>query len=67
MNSYLVFKGELSFKDILKLTGGSIIGILVLYLGKIWHSYRFFSKLKVKTPKHKFLYGNLNEIMENVK
>ena len=64
MNSYLVFK--LGFKDILKLAGYSILGFFVLYLGKIWHSYRFFSKLKVKTPKHKFLYGNLNEIMKNV-
>lgn len=27
-------------------------------------SYRFFKKLGLKTPKYRFIYGNLNEIIE---
>ena len=57
---------ESSLKLALKLAGGSLIGLAILYLGKIWHSYSFFSKMKIKTPKYKYLYGNLNEIMKNV-
>jgi len=60
------FKRELSLKSFLALTGGSLIGLACFYLGKIWYSYRFFAKMNIKTPKFKYLYGNLAEIMKNV-
>jgi hypothetical protein len=60
------FKRELSLKSFLTLTGGSLLGLACFYLGKIWYSYRFFAKMNIKTPKFKYLYGNLAEIMKNV-
>lgn len=31
---------------------------------KVWWSYRFFKRLGLKTPKYRFFYGNLNEVIE---
>ena len=60
------FKRELSVNNVLIFTGGSLIGLACFYLGKIWCSYKFFEKMKIKTPIFKFLYGNLDEIMKYV-
>ena len=60
------FQREFTMKNLLVLTGGSLIGFACFYLGKIWYSYKFFEKMKIKTPCFRFLYGNLHEIMKNV-
>lgn len=41
-----------------------LVCLIVLYIRKIWKSYSYFEKLGLKTPKHRFVYGNLKEIME---
>ena len=48
--------------DIIKIAGGSIIGLSLFYLGKIIRSYSFFKSRGIPTPKYKFISGNLDEI-----
>ena len=60
------FIQEMSLSGLLKLAAGSFIGCVLIYAGKIWHAYKFFDKMNIKTPKYTFIYGNLSEIMKNV-
>ena len=54
--------------NILKFAAGSALCCIFVYAGKIWYAYRFFDKMKIRTPKRKsFIYGNLDEIIEKVK
>lgn len=62
------FLSKLEFpetKDVLKLTGLGLFGFAVIYCGKIWYCQRLFKRLGIKTPKYKFFFGNLPEILEN--
>ncbi|CAF1054545.1 unnamed protein product, partial [Brachionus calyciflorus] len=58
----------ISLKDLrfwLKLTTTGLFGLTALYLGKIWHSYRFFKNLGIKTPPWQFFYGNYLQLTKN--
>jgi cytochrome P450 len=49
----------------LKLAGVSFFGMVLLYLGKIWHAYGHFKRLGIKSVKTHFLTGNLTELRKN--
>nr|UOU03265.1 cytochrome P450 3045C6-3 [Brachionus rubens] len=40
-----------------------LLTLIVLYLGKVWLSYRFFKTRGLKTPKYEFFFGNFRELM----
>jgi cytochrome P450 len=50
----------LLYKTILSIASGSCL----VYLAKIWLSYRFFARLGIPTPVYEFFYGNFREIQK---
>ncbi|CAF0718008.1 unnamed protein product [Brachionus calyciflorus] len=55
INPLLVFKGATISLAILSL----------IYLGKLWYSYRFFKKRGIKNPDYEFFYGNFRELSKD--
>ncbi len=51
----------------LRITAAALAGGTVLYLGKIWWSYRYFKRMGIVTPKIRFISGNYHDIIKNVK
>nr|QEV83808.1 cytochrome P450 [Brachionus rotundiformis] len=47
---------------LLKASSTTLLGLGLIYLGKIWYSYRFFKKRGLKSPDHEFFYGNFRQI-----
>nr|QVK45584.1 cytochrome P450 [Brachionus paranguensis] len=56
---------ELSPLTIFKASSITLAGIGLVYLSKIWYSYRFFKKRGLKSPEHEFFYGNFRQIYKN--
>nr|ATW72310.1 cytochrome p450 CYP3045C19 [Brachionus calyciflorus] len=55
---------KLDSATFLKLAGSSLIGLGIIYLFKIWYSYRIFKRLGVKHVNYNFFYGNYKELLE---
>ena len=56
-----------NWKDVTKVAGGVLVGVTVIYCGKIWYAQRFFKRMGIPTPKPKFISGNYHEIAKNVR
>jgi hypothetical protein len=57
---------SLETNNIIKAGLSILIGACSVYLSKIWYAYGYFKRIGVQTPKYKFIYGNLHEILEKV-
>nr|ATW72301.1 cytochrome p450 CYP3045B3 [Brachionus calyciflorus] len=55
---------KLESKNVLKITGLGFFGFTLIYCGKIWYAQKLFKRLGLKTPKYRFFYGNLPEVLE---
>ncbi|CAF0750430.1 unnamed protein product [Brachionus calyciflorus] len=46
-------------------TAFTLTSLSLIYLGKIWYSYRFFKKRGIKNPDFEFFYGNFRELSKD--
>nr|QEV83809.1 cytochrome P450 [Brachionus rotundiformis] len=56
---------EINPISVLKVSSITLASISLVYLGKIWYSYRFFKKRGLKSPEHEFFYGNFRQLIKN--